>query len=106
MSSINKSSYFMVRRGQRLGDRLILRFPQLHFEVQQALRGQNNIPNSITVGYYGQLEEPDGAWYFMPVHTVFAHAALGTRFVQERIARDLQIRMADKPLGIGKEPEV
>lgn len=88
-------AFFQVKHGQTLGDRLILRFPGTNARITKALQkaGVLHIPNQITVGYYLQLDEPDGAWAFMPVNTPATKAVLGERMVQNRIAEDLVSRM-------------
>ena len=88
-------AFFEIKRGERLGDRLILRFPGKNLKVAKILssKGVAPPPSNITIGYYLQLEDPDGAWCFMPVNTATAKAVLTVTMVQNRIANDLLNRM-------------
>ena len=93
--SSNQASCFRIKYGESLGDRLVLRFPLNNTEVAAAMgrEGVSEIPKSVTIGYYRQLEIPQHAWCFMPVKTATARAALTTRIVQMRIASDLYTRL-------------
>ncbi len=88
-------AFFQIKYGEKLGDRLILRFPDKNLKIAKALSSHevNDVPNQITVGYYLQLEDPEGAWSFMPVNTTAAKAVLTVAMVQNRIATDLLSRM-------------
>ncbi len=87
--------FFQIRYGEKLGDRLVLRFPGKNPKIARMLssKGVASPPSNITIGYYLQLEDPDGAWCFMPVNTVAAKAVLAVTMVQNRIANDLLSRM-------------
>ncbi|KKM65912.1 hypothetical protein LCGC14_1486540, partial [marine sediment metagenome] len=65
-------AFFQIKYGERLGDRLVLRFPGKNPKIAKILSSKGVIPSpsNITIGYYLQLEDPDGAWCFMPVNTV------------------------------------
>ncbi len=91
---MSKGTYFSIKYKQSLGDRLVLCNPAQSRWVAGALfkEGIENIPGQITVGYYRELEHPDGAWCFMPVATAEAKAALTIPMVQARIAKDLITR--------------
>ena len=84
-------AFFQIKYGERLGDRLVLRFPGKNPKIAKILSSKGVIPSpsNITIGYYLQLEDPDGAWCFMPVNTVPAKAVLTVVMVQNRIANDL-----------------
>jgi hypothetical protein len=86
---------FHVRRGETLGDKLVWRYPGRSGELarQLAVAGIDPIPEQITVGYYRVLDEPDGAWCFMPVNSSAALAALDIDLVRDRICEDLAIRL-------------
>ncbi len=87
--------FFQIKHGERLGDRLILRFPGKNPNILKMLssKGVSPPPSNITIGYYLQLEDPDGAWCFMPVNTVAAMTVLTVTMVQNRIMNDLLNRM-------------
>lgn len=89
--------FFQVRQGERFGDRLLWRFPFRSTEIRRrmlpVLRALGpSEPSQITIGYYFQLDDPDGAWAFMPLNTPLAVAALGIEMVQRRICTDLADR--------------
>lgn len=101
---------FLVRVGDS-GDRLIWRFPFQSPETRQALapvwqaeqaksRAEGTPPppepQSITVGYYIQLNDPVGAWAFMPSQTPYTLVVLEMPIVQRRIARDLISRLGEQ----------
>jgi len=88
-------SFFQVKHGEKLGDRLVLRFPTQNPQIVKRLSdsGITSIPNNMTIGYYLQLEDPDGAWCFMPINTAAAKILLTLTMVQNRIANDLLSRM-------------
>lgn len=90
--------FFQVRPGESLGDRLIWRFPLRSAEIRRQLMpivaaSGKPEPKQITIGYYMQLDDPDGAWAFMPVNSPLAISALGIESVQRRICEDLQERV-------------
>lgn len=106
----DKRMCFLVRVGDS-GDRLIWRFPFHSPETRQALtprwkaeqakalaQGAPPLvePQSITVGYYIQLDDPPGAWAFMPSLTPYTPVVLEMPVVQRRIARDLIIRLEEQ----------
>lgn len=82
---------FQVRR-QPEGERLVWRHPGADARVsrQMAAAGISVLGNSLTIGYYRQM---DGAVAFVPLPTPAAIAALGIEMVQARICEDLQIRL-------------
>lgn len=102
---------FQVRtaRERDIGDKLVWRFPlaspegraalepALAEERRAALEAGEPVPRdpeSITVGYYIHLDDPGGAWAFMPVNTARALAVLRLPTVLRRIADDLVARIA------------
>ena len=106
----DKRMCFLVRVGDS-GDRLIWRFPFQSPETRQALTPVWQAeqakalaegtplppePQSITVGYYIQLDDPPGAWAFMPSKTPYTPVVLETPVVQRRIARDLISRLDEQ----------
>lgn len=88
----NKDSQFRVRQNQELGDKLVWCFPLASQAGRDALKGLT-VTDSVTVGYYLQMEDPVDAWVFMPVNTEAAKRALSVRSVQSRISRDLLQRL-------------
>jgi len=78
-----------------MGDRLIWRYPGSLPAIRRQLlaAGVDEIPASITLGYFRVLDQPPGAIAFMPLRTPAAVAALGVESVQMRICEDLQIRL-------------
>ena len=96
-------AFFVVKQGERLGDRLVLRFPATDEEIVERLsnNGITDIPSNITIGYYRQLPdleylqlaEPIGAWCFMPVNTPSAMSLLDCPIILDRIGYDLLNRL-------------
>ena len=84
-------AFFSIKRGERRGDRLTLRFPGKNLKIAEKLRskGITHIPSQITIGYYRQPDDPEGAWKFIPIETVSAATLLTVVMVQRRIAKDL-----------------
>lgn len=93
----SKSSHFSIKYDQALGDRLTILGVRLNTALVDmlALAGINHIPSTMTVGYYRRLDEPPGAWCFMPVNTDEAVAVLPSLWVMDRVAYDLRIRTRD-----------
>jgi hypothetical protein len=94
------SSYFQMKYGMALGDRLSLRLAfkrdLVDLQIEALLREagiEGPMPSNITVGYYRALPQPVGAICFMPIPTPTARAALRLAVVQERICRDLLLRL-------------
>lgn len=84
---------FNVRRGQRLGEKLILRYPNQTAAVAQQIKhasGSSELPNQITIGYYFQRPET-GAWAFAPAGTELSVGALNVDAVRDRICDDLML---------------
>lgn len=94
---------FQVRPAD-LGDRLIWRFPLATPEGREALRAviaaTGKDPQTVTVGYYLDLDDPEGAPVFMPVNSPQAKAALTVAAVQRRIASDLIERLERAPRNV------
>lgn len=95
---MDRTSQFQVRI-QEQGSRLVWRFPSTTSEGRQGLTPVAaalgvEIPKTITVGYYIQIDDPPDAWVFMPTATPWALAALGVPSVQRRIMRDLVERVS------------
>ena len=88
-------AFFQIKYGEKLGDRLTLRFPRQNSKIVERLsaKGVIDIPNNITIGYYLQLDDPEGAWCFMPVNTTTAKNLLTVPMVQKRIANDILNRI-------------
>jgi hypothetical protein len=97
-----------AKSARDIGDRLIWRFPLATEEGRAALapvlaaeRDQARAageqppkdPETITIGYYLQLDNPDGMWAFAPVATARARASLAVAAVQRRICADLVARL-------------
>jgi hypothetical protein len=84
--------FFNLRRGERYGTKLILRYPARSRDMRQVIKreaGVDELPRQITVGYYRHLEDPAGAIAFMPINRRLAIAALSLSVVRDRIAEDL-----------------
>jgi hypothetical protein len=81
------------------GDRMILRHATgsaaLRKKLSEFLRAHevDDVPKSITVGYFIELDEPDCAPAFMPAASAYAAAALELELVQRRLASELGKRI-------------
>ena len=89
----NKESQFRVRYNDDLGEKLVWCFPLASQAGRDALKGLT-VTDSVTVGYYFQLDDPTDAWVFMPADTEAAKRALLVRSVQHRIGNDLYKRLS------------
>lgn len=85
-------SFAVKREPDPFGERLIWRNAGHWDGIRRVLAraGVSEIPRSITVGYYREI---DGAVAFVPARTPAAIASLDVEMVRDRIAEDLVIRL-------------
>ena len=96
---MDKSRPMFQVRPQTLGERLTWRYPGRQPAIRRALieaTGLAEIPQSITLGYYRRLDQPAGAWCFMPRTDPLVCAALEIDMVRARICEDLAIRISEE----------